>query len=292
MSIPNFPIVDTHVHLWDPQQFRMPWLDENPTLRKPFGLADYKAHTNDVGVNIGAFVYVEVAVAPAYGLLEARWVADRAKEDPRLQGIVAGAPLEDGDWARGYLEALIAIDPQRIKGIRRFALDESTAQLADNFVRGVQLLGEYDLSFDLNVGHEDLPLAIQLAERCPNTQIMLNHIGGPDIQGKLRESWWSDIATLAQLPHVACKVSGAVTFADREHWVVADLAPYIERVIEVFGEDRIAYASDWPVMLLGSPYLRWVQALSEITAGLSSAAQRKLWAENARRLYRLAGNDL
>lgn len=286
-QIPDFPIIDTHVHLWDPHYMRLPWLDDNPTLRKPFGLADYQTHTSSV--QIGAYVYVEVAVAPAYGLVEARWVVDRANEDPRLKGIVAWAPLEDGECARSYLDALVAIDPQqRIKGIRRFPPEKSgPQQLSEDFVRGVQLLGEYGLSFDLNVGHEDLPLAITLAERCPKTQIMLNHIGGPDIVGKQREAWWSDIAALAQLPHVACKVSGAVTFADRAHWVVADLAPYIERVIEVFGEDRVAYASDWPVMLLGSPYLRWVQALHEITAGLSLAAKHKLWAENAKRLYRL-----
>jgi len=290
MTIPDFPIVDTHVHLWDPQRFRMPWLDDNAMLRKPFGVSDYQAHT--AGVEIGAFVYVEVAVAPAYGLLEARWVVDRAKEDPRLQGMVANAPLEDGDWARVYLDALVALDSKLIKGIRRFFPEGNSAALSDDFVRGVQLLGEYGLSFDMNVGHEDLPLAIWLAERCPNTQIMLNHIGGPDIQGQLREDWWSNIAAIAQLPHVACKVSGAVTFADREHWVVSDLAPYIERVLEVFGEDRVVYASDWPVMLLGSPYVRWVQALGEITAGLSAAAQRKLWADNARRLYRLAAMEM
>ena len=36
-----------------------------------------------------------------------------------------------------------------------------------------------------------------------------------------------------------------------------------------------------------SPYPRWVQTLDQLTAGLSPAAKRKLWSENARRFYRL-----
>ena len=286
-SKPDFPIVDTHVHLWDPQHFRMPWLDNNPILHKPFGLSDYRTHT--AGIDIGAFVYVEVAVAPAYGLLEARWVVDRANEDPRLKGIVAWAPIEFGERARSYLDALVAIDP-RIKGVRRFPEGEGSEAygLSDAFIRGVQLFGEYGLSFDLAAGHDKLPLAIELARRCPNTPIMLNHIAGPDIKSNMRESWWSNIRELAQLPHVMCKVSGVVTAADREHWTLSDIAPYVERVLEVFGEDRVAYGSDWPVMLLGAPYPRWVEALTEITAALSPLAKRKLWAENATRFYRLS----
>ncbi len=61
--MPSIPIIDAHVHLWDPDQLRIPWLDGNPTLNHPFGLADYAAHT--AGLNVAAFVYVQVDVAPA-----------------------------------------------------------------------------------------------------------------------------------------------------------------------------------------------------------------------------------
>src|SRR5690348_8303776 len=30
--MPNFPIVDAHVHLWDPQHFAIPWLAGNTML--------------------------------------------------------------------------------------------------------------------------------------------------------------------------------------------------------------------------------------------------------------------
>ena len=38
----NFPIVDTHVHLWDPRHIRYPWLEHNARLNRPFLLADYE----------------------------------------------------------------------------------------------------------------------------------------------------------------------------------------------------------------------------------------------------------
>ena len=84
-----------------------------------------------------------------------------------------------------------------------------------------------------------------------------------------------------------CKVSGLVTEADRARWTVDDLAPYVAHVLAVFGEDRVMFGGDWPVVLGGSPYARWVETLDALTAGLTPVARRKLWSENARRFYRL-----
>src|SRR5215469_2116861 len=114
-------IVDAHVHLWNPQQIPMPWLDHTPALNKSFGLSDYPRQS--AGHTIETLVYVEVDVVPGYALLEARWIADQAAYDARLKGIVAAAPIEYGERARVYLAALQAISPL-IKGVRRSLQDE------------------------------------------------------------------------------------------------------------------------------------------------------------------------
>jgi L-fuconolactonase len=86
---------------------------------------------------------------------------------------------------------------------------------------------------------------------------------------------------------VLCKVSGVVTEADPLHWQLEDIAPYVEHVLRAFGEDRVVFGGDWPVVLSAASYRRWVEVLVTLTSHLSEDAQRKLWAENARRFYRL-----
>src|SRR3989442_4337910 len=189
----EFPIVDAHVHLWDPSRYRMPWLDHEPILNRPFGLADYREQTE--GIAVEAIVYLQVEVAPAYALLEARRAAELAREDPRIGAIVAWAPIEDGDRMRAYLDAVVAVDP-RIKGVRRLLQYEPDPDflLQPDFARGLQILPEYGLSFDLCLAHPQLRNAIELVRRCPDTPIMLDHLAKPNIKDTLTHPWWDEIA--------------------------------------------------------------------------------------------------
>ncbi|CAA9277561.1 MAG: L-fuconolactone hydrolase [uncultured Chloroflexi bacterium] len=284
--MPDFPIIDSHVHLWDPAHFRMEWLDANQRLNKTFGLAEYDEHT--AGIQVEGMVYLEVDLAPEYKLLEAQWVDALAQQDGRLKAIVASAPLEYGEQVRAFLEALVAVGP-RVKGVRRLLQGESDPAycLQPRFVRGVQLLPEFGLSFDICVYHPQLASAVELVRRCPETSFILDHIGKPNIRGHQLDPWRSEIDALAALPNVVCKVSGATTEADLEHWTVDDVAPYVNHVLAAFGEDRVVYGGDWPVVLNASPYKRWAETLDTLTASLSPQAKRKLWADNARRFYRL-----
>ncbi|HEX2186521.1 MAG TPA: amidohydrolase family protein, partial [Chloroflexota bacterium] len=270
----------------DPTRFRMSWLDRNERLNRPFGPPEYREAT--AGIEVAAMVYMEVDIDAPYKLLEAQWVDALAGEEPRLQGIVASAPVEYGEQVRAFLEALVAIGP-RVKGIRRITQSEPDPDfcLQPRFIRGVQLLPEFGLSFDICINHRQLASTIKLVEQCPDTSFMLDHIAKPDIKGGQLDPWREQMATMARFPHVTCKISGVVTEADHQRWTVDEIRPYVEHALEVFGEDRVAYGGDWPVVLNAAPYRRWVEALDTITAGLTAEAKTKLWAENARRFYRL-----
>ncbi|MCY3022763.1 MAG: amidohydrolase family protein [Planctomycetota bacterium] len=285
--MPECAIVDCHVHLWDPLNFRMSWLDGSPLINKPFGPAEFRQHT--AGLNIEAIVFVETGIEPHYAALEPSWVLERAQEDQRIQGIVAAAPLEHGECVRSFLKALTRIGP-RVKGVRRLTQDEPDTSfcLRPDFVRGAQILPELGLTCDLCIKHWQLEATTELVRRCPQTQFMLDHIAKPNIHEHLLDPWREQMRKLAALPNVVCKVSGMVTEGDHANWKPEDLAPYVKHVLEVFGEDRVAFGGDWPVVLLASPYRRWVETLDALTAHLSAPAKRKLWAENARRFYRLA----
>ncbi len=284
--MPDFPIVDAHLHLWDPDRFRMSWLDGNTLLNQRYDLAEYREHSKGVGIE--AMVYLQVEVAPPYALLEAQWATERATEDPRIQGIVPWVPIEYGELARAFLEALVAIGPL-VKGVRRIVQSEPDPDfcLHPDFVRGVQILPEYGLSFDICIYHYQLARTIEMVRRCPDTSFILDHLGKPGIKERVLDLWLEQIRELASFPNVYCKVSGLVTEADHENWTLDDLAPYVAHVMGAFGEDRVVFGGDWPVLLQAATYPRWVETLDALAAHLSPEAKRKLWGENARRFYRL-----
>ena len=118
------PIVDAHVHLWDPEHFRMSWLDGEAALNKPFGPVEFQEHS--AGLKIEAFVFVETGLEPHYAALEPDYVVGLAQQESRIKGIVAAAPLEHGECVRSFLKALIKAGTL-VKGVRRLTQGEPDA---------------------------------------------------------------------------------------------------------------------------------------------------------------------
>jgi len=265
-------IVDSHVHLWDPRTFRMPWLDRDAVLGHPFGPTEFAQAST--GLNIEAIVYVQVDTTPAYGLLEARWAAER-----NPAAIVAWAPLEDGAVARTYLDALL--ETPRVRGVRRLIQSEQDPDFPMRLVEGLHILPEYGLSFDICIRHDQLARSIDMVRQCPRTDFILDHMAKPPIKAQQLDPWRAQISELASLPNVVCKVSGIVTEADHQRWTPRDLDPYVTHVLNAFGEDRVLFGGDWPVVTQAAGYGRWVVTLA------SFSTSPKLWRDNARRVYRL-----
>ena len=86
--MPNFPIVDTHLHIWDPKHLRYPWLDGNDLLNQPYLLADYNRATGPVQVE--KMVFLQCEVEPSQFMQEAEWVTAQARIDPRIQALCRG----------------------------------------------------------------------------------------------------------------------------------------------------------------------------------------------------------
>ena len=284
--MPNGPILDSHVHIWDPLRMRIPWLDDIPALNQQLWLDDYGVATE--GLDIEGFVYLQVEVATPYALIEAIEIAELSRLNPTIQGVVPWAPLEFGDRCRAFLQHLQRIGPE-IKGVRRIVQDEPDPEfcLQPGFVRGNQLLAEFGLSSDLCCNFRQLAANVELVRRCPETRFIMDHLAKPGIRDDLFQPWADQLRELASLPNCFCKVSGVVTEADHETWTIDDIKPYVWHTLEVFGEDRVAFGSDWPVVTQASSYKRWVETLDELTQDLSDEAKRKLWRENGRRFYRL-----
>ena len=283
--MPEFPIVDAHVHLYDPGVIRYRWMAGNDALAGPHLMAELGAARGAVAIE--GLVWVEVGADSGQYLQEASYVAGLAERDPRLLGMVAHAPLERGAAVTPDLEKLAAHDLTR--GIRRLLQDEADAEfcLAPSFVEGVKLLPRFDLAFDICVRHHQLAAAVELVRRCPEVRFVLDHIGKPAIRDGLMEPWRRHIRDLAGLPNVHCKLSGVITEADHQTWTAPQLRPYLDHVVECFGFERLLYASDWPVSEQTHRYPAWVRILDDLTAACSDAERRKLFRDNAIAFYRL-----
>ncbi|HEY1719604.1 MAG TPA: amidohydrolase family protein [Magnetospirillaceae bacterium] len=283
--MPNFPIVDSHVHLYDTKRLSYPWLAGVPKIDRTYLLKDFDAARAQVQVD--KLVFAEVAVGPGLHREEAKFVQEMAEADPRLCGMVAHVPAEKGTVIEGDLMALKQY--RTLRGIRRLIETERDPSfcLEPDFIAAVKLIGKHGLTFDICVKHWAMVYAIELVKRCPDVQFVLDHIGKPGIKHGLREPWWGQIEELSKLPNVVVKVSGVITEADHATWTKDQVKPYVAHVIETFGFDRAMYGSDWTVSELTHQYPVWVEIIDEVIKGASEAEQRKLYRDTAMRIYKL-----
>jgi predicted TIM-barrel fold metal-dependent hydrolase len=277
-------IVDTHQHLWDKDLFHYSWLDTIPQLNRSFRMADYLAATK--GLDVIKSLHVEADVDEPYMLDETRHLLALADQpDNPLEGIVACGRPENEDF-KSYLDVIGG--HAKLKGIRRVlhTQPDGVGQ-GVTFLKNVAALPDYGLSFDICVLARQLPIAIKLISSCPDVIFILDHCGVPQVKERNLDPWRSHITEIAKFPNVSCKISGLVAYADPQRWTAEDLRPFIDHAIGSFGWDRVLFGSDWPVCTLSASYRQWVEALQAITQGAGEVNQRKLFHDNAVRVYRL-----
>jgi L-fuconolactonase len=175
-----------------------------------------------------------------------------------------------------------------VKGVRRLIQSEAPGFARQpEFIQGVQQLAQFGFSFDICIVHTQMSEAIELVSQCPEVAFVLDHFGKPAIADRRLEPWTTQMRTLAQFPHVWCKLSGLVTEADHQNWTVGDLRPYLEVTLDAFGPQRLMFGGDWPVSELAASYQQWVETADALLAALSEADRRRVFFENAQTFYRL-----
>jgi len=277
-------IIDTHQHLWDLGQLPYSWTSKSPKLHRSFFISDYLEASRDFEVI--KTIHVEADVDEPYMLAETKHILALAEDKSNpLSGVVAAARPEYDNF-RDYLEQ-IAGNPY-LKGIRRLLQSEPDELSATPiFIENVRSLASYGLSFDICVKGRQLPVAINLVRNCPQVNFILDHCGNPDIKARDYDKWRAGIKEIASYPNVTGKVSGIVVNTEIDNWTVEDLRPAVEHMIESFGWNRVMFGSDWPVCTLAATYKQWAEALIFLTKDAGQSNLRKLFQENAERIYRL-----
>ena len=151
---------------------------------------------------------------------------------------------------------------------------------------GVRLLRKYRLSFDLQIYWPQIEMALALARAFPDTALVLNHFGMPvDRSAEGIRAWAAAMATLAQAPNVAVKLSGFGL--GHPGWTAADTLPLLARTIATFGPDRVMVGTNLPVDRLFAEGATVLATIEAAAAPLSEAERQAVLSGTAERIYRL-----
>ena len=297
----DLPIIDAHQHFWDLERNYLPWLCDEPPIAFRYG--DYRALRRNylpqdylrdaAGHHVVKTVHVETEWDPNDPVGETRWLQEVIARTGFPHAIVAQARLDRPD-----VDEILAGHRQypQIRGIRH----KPTAAPAPDRVergapgsmgdpawrRGYALLEGHDLSFDLQTPWWHLAEAAELARDFPGTQIILNHTGLPaDRSPEGLAGWRRAMATLAREPNVALKISGLGQ--PGQPWTVESNGPVVRDAIAILGTERCMFASNFPVDSLVADLDTIFSGFKAIVREMSETEQRRLFCDNAARLYRI-----
>jgi L-fuconolactonase len=289
--------VDAHQHFWRRSRGDYAWLREDVPALRPL-LRDFLP--DDLRPLIeAAGIATTVLVQAADSVAETDFLLDLAASHDFVGAVVGWVDLGRDD-AAATLERL-ARQP-KFKGVRPMLQDLADPAWIARAPRAaaVQALVRLGLRFDALVKPQHLPALIEFAQAWPTLPVVVDHAAKPRlVDGGAADwapAWRRDIAALAALPQVSCKLSGLVTELPAAACatvpaIVAALRPVWDTLLETFGPARLMWGSDWPVVTLAASHATWLEASQTLVGALSRREQALVWSGTARRFYGLAERD-
>jgi L-fuconolactonase len=274
--------VDAHFHCWRLDRGDYGWL--TPALApiyRDVTVADWQREAQPHGVRGG--ILVQAAPTEA----ETRFLLEQARRHDVVLGVVGWLDLLAAD-APQRIAALAAAEPL-LRGLRPMLHDIADADwvLQSALAPALDAMAEHRLVFDALVRPQHLPRVRRLAQRHPRLRIVVDHGAKPEIAAGRWQPWADEIAALAALPNVACKLSGLLTEAGATPARGAARA-WSEQLLRVFGSQRLLWGSDWPVLELAARYGDWWHDTQAVLESLADGDRREVLGDNACRLYGVA----
>lgn len=281
-----FPIIDTHIHLFDPTRPQgVPWPEKNDAvLYKPALPERYRKIATPLGIT-GA---IEVEASP--WLEDNQWVLDIAAKDAIIVGTVGDLEPGKPDF-RKHLERFHS-NPL-FRGIRYGNLwgrDLSAELSRPEFISDLKELAEAGLALD--TADQDpvlIAAVVRLTDRIPTLRVVIDHLPqlNPPAEPSAHHAYQSDLRELGKRPQVYVKVSEVLRRVNG--LVPTDLnfyRPRLDQLWGIFGEDRLLYGSDWPNSDLWGTYPQVLNVVREYFAGKGRAAAEKYFWKNSVAAYR------
>lgn len=271
-------MIDSHQHFWQLSRGDYGWLTpELEPLYRDFLPEDLLPKIDSCAVEQTILVQAAPTVA------ETEFMLDLASRHPFIAGVVGWVDFEKEDVAEQIRKLA---SNTKLVGLRPMIQDIPDLDwiLRPEIETACHCMREQNLVFDALVLPPHLKNLKTFAERCPELTVVIDHGAKPPIRDMIPDSWFIDMAALAEFPKVSCKISGLVTEASPD-WKPQDLQPVIEHLLKIFGPERLLWGSDWPVLELAGTYEQWFGVASDAFADLSEPDRSLIFGENAQRIY-------
>ena len=275
-----FPMIDSHQHFWSVAYADYGWLTpELGALYRDFGPSHLAPLLLETGIKATVLVQAAPTVEETDRLLK---IADHERT---VAGVVGWVPLEH----HGVGQTLSRlIKHRKFVGIRPMLQDIDDIEWVNRLTvqRGLRTLFESGLTLDALVRPEHLPGLLRTVDANPGLRIVIDHAAKPNIGAGDFETWASHMQTLAQHPHVFCKLSGLLAEAGENNNTQA-LRPYVQHLLGTFGAHRLMWGSDWPVLESVGTYRAWFQMSLELLNGVTESELRSIFGDTAKKFYGL-----
>lgn len=278
-------VVDAHHHFWTPGRYDYSWMAGAALdpIRRSFGPDDLRPELDAAGVEFTVLVQTVPSVHETQAFMG---IAERTRF---VAGVVGWVDLTDDLVGETLAELQAQPHGRTLVGIRHQVHDEKDAQwlIRPEVQRGLAAVRDAGLAYDILIRPRELPAALATARAFPDMRLVIDHLAKPPIASGTIDEWAAQMEPFRPLSHVFCKLSGMVTEANWTRWTSADLTPYVARVLDICGPERVMYGSDWPVCLLAGSYSAVKRALEEALPPLSAEERAQVFGGNAIRFYGL-----
>lgn len=290
-------MIDAHFHCWQLARGDYGWLTpELAPIYRDVQVADWQQQAQAVGVTGG----VLVQAAPT--AQETRFLLQQAQDNPAVLGVVGWIDMLAPD-AVAQVER--CAERPLLKGLRPMLQDLPAPDwiLQPAIQPVLSAMARRGLVFDALIKPVHLPRILALTQAHPDLTVVVDHGAKPAIDTNAMAQWAADLSALARATspeRVVCKMSGLLTEVPSTEWVAEGagaaamsglqdrVRPWCQRLLDIWGPQRLLWGSDWPVLDLAASYDAWRELTMQVLAGLTDQEQAAILGENARRIYRLS----
>lgn len=286
----NIPIIDTHIHLYDPARPQgIPWPPKSNTLIYKTTLPSrFREVTRGLGV-VGA---VEVECSP--WLEDNQWVLDVAAKDNIIVGMVGNLEPDKPDF-RAHL-ARFAKNPL-YRGIRYgYLWDRSLGEALRKpaFTEGLKELAKMDLVLDTaNPSMRLLDDVIRINDLAPDLRVVIDHLPALVPKPEERNAYTEKLKELAKRPKVFVKLSAVLRKLDDKpvSHQLKDHKAKLDLLFQTFGADRVLYGSDWPNSDPSANYTQVLTIVQEYFHPMGKEVAEKYFWRNSQKVYKWVKRD-